>query len=328
MKTSSFKKILKSIDGLNTQQDRILREQLSLKASKKKVSLSLETPYPEIRCPHCRGVDLQRWGKRNDLQRYRCKACNKTFNSLTGTPLAHLRRKGHWLDYAQCLKEGLSIRKAAALCDISNNTSFRWRHRFLQKAKEIKPEHLEGIVEADETYFLKSEKGSRKLKRPARKRGGKLSKSGINKERICVFVSRDRNKNTFDAIFERLTSNNLTAVFHEHLGKDALFCSDSKPVYRKFTRESNIRHGYINLSKGERVKKDIVHIQNANAYHIRLKDWIIYHFRGVATKYMDNYLAWFRELDEFNSLISSQTILLRAKSGGTYKLQPFMVTEP
>ncbi|MBI9036189.1 MAG: hypothetical protein JEZ03_17145, partial [Bacteroidales bacterium] len=81
----------------------------------------------------------------------------------------------------------------------------------------------------------------------------------ISKEHVCVFVSRDRNKNTFDAIFESCTTDGLKEVFHKHLGKDALFCSDSKPVYREYARESNIRHEYINLSKGKHVKKDIVH---------------------------------------------------------------------
>jgi transposase-like protein len=54
----------------------------------------------------------------------------KTFNSLKKTPLAGLRRKGHWLNYSECLKEGLTIREAAKRCGIHRNTSFRWRHRF------------------------------------------------------------------------------------------------------------------------------------------------------------------------------------------------------
>lgn len=326
MKTTNFKKVLNAVNNLNTQQYRLLLNQIEAVANKKHVSQNLETPFNEVICPHCAGTNIGRWGKRNDLQRYRCKKCRKTFNSLTDTPLARLRRKGHWLDYAQCMKEGLSLRKAAAICGIHRNTALKWRHRFLKNATNIKAEQLNGIVEADETYFLKSEKGSKQLLRTPRKRGGKAKKRGLSKEHICVFVSRDRNKNTFDAIFESFNSVALQEVFHHHLSSDALFCSDSKPVYKKYTRENNIRHGCLNLSKGERVKKGVVHIQNINSYHSRLKDWIIHRFRGVATKYLDNYISWYRELDEFSNNIDPLIILMRAKSGGTYKHQPQFVT--
>ena len=50
------------------------------------------------------------------MQRYKCRECKKTFNSLTGTPLANLQKKGHWLDYSYCLTQGYTIRKAAKIC--------------------------------------------------------------------------------------------------------------------------------------------------------------------------------------------------------------------
>jgi hypothetical protein len=37
-------------------------------------------------------------------------------------------------------------------------------------------------------------------------------------------------------------------------------------------------------------------VQNVNAYHSRLKAWV-QKFRGVATRYLDSYLGWFRALD-------------------------------
>jgi hypothetical protein len=40
----------------------------------------------------------------------------------------------------------------------------------------------------------------------------------------------------------------------------------------------------------------IYHIQNVNAFDSRLKNWIR-RFHGVATKYLDSYLGWFRALD-------------------------------
>ncbi len=78
---------------------------------------------------------------------------------------------------------------------------------------------------------------------------------GLSKEQVYVFVSRDRNKNTFDNIFETFNSKEFKQTFHSVIGKDALFCCDSKSVYLKFTKENNIRHGCLNLSKGEDVKK-------------------------------------------------------------------------
>ncbi|WP_441295489.1 transposase, partial [Massilia timonae] len=42
------------------------------------------------RCPDCTCERCHRHGQANDLQRYRCCACGRTFNDLTGTPLARL----------------------------------------------------------------------------------------------------------------------------------------------------------------------------------------------------------------------------------------------
>lgn len=38
------------------------------------------------------------------------------------------------------------------------------------------------------------------------------------------------------------------------------------------------------------------HIQNVNAYHGRLKQWLR-RFNGVATAYLENYLGWFRLME-------------------------------
>ena len=40
------------------------------------------------RCPDCACERCHRHGQANDLQRFRCCACGRTFNDLTGTPLA------------------------------------------------------------------------------------------------------------------------------------------------------------------------------------------------------------------------------------------------
>src|SRR5450830_1338755 len=46
------------------------------------------TAQARLCCPACRSRHVHRHGHANDLQRYRCVPCGKTFNALTGTPLA------------------------------------------------------------------------------------------------------------------------------------------------------------------------------------------------------------------------------------------------
>ena len=56
-----------------------------------------------------------------------------------------------------------------------------------------RPEVLVGIVEADETYFRASCKGSKTLDNLPHKRGvSKGAKRGLSKDQVCVLVATDR----------------------------------------------------------------------------------------------------------------------------------------
>ena len=107
-------------------------------------------------CPHCAGREIVGWGRSHGLLRFRCKSCGRTFNTLTKTPMAHLRKKDRWLDHARAMIEGKSLAKTAALCGIHPTTAFRWRHRFLRAPASDKPRGLRGIVEADEASVSNS----------------------------------------------------------------------------------------------------------------------------------------------------------------------------
>src|SRR4051812_18139955 len=142
------------------------------------VTAAAERRVEATGCPHCGGRRLQRWGQSHGLPRYRCNGCLRSFNGLTGTPLARLRKKDRWAAQTEAMLAGESLAKAAKRCGVAASTAFRWRHRFLQAPALDKPTKLTGIVEADETFILESFKGKRSgLPRPARKRGGKAAKT-------------------------------------------------------------------------------------------------------------------------------------------------------
>ena len=98
-------------------------------------------------CPACGGQRCHRCGHANGLQRYRCVACRRSFNALTGTPLARLRLRDRWLPYLQCLVDSATVRAAADRVAVAKSTSFRWRHRFIAAVRRERRPQLSGIVE-------------------------------------------------------------------------------------------------------------------------------------------------------------------------------------
>lgn len=248
-------------------------------------------------CVHCGAEGALRWGFSHGLQRFCCRDCRRSFNALTGTPLARLRKKGSWLTFAASLSEGLSVKASAKRCLVAPSTSFRWRHRFLQ-AKTADSDTLSGIIEADETFFRLSFKGSRRWRsgrnppdRAAKKRGSKAQKRGLNHEHVPVLVTRDRSGSTRACVLENRSADAIEAAIGAVLPKDGVLCSDAWDAFGVVARKHDIRHEPINLSAGERVRENTWHIQNVNAHHSRLKDWVR-SFKGVATHYLPNYLAW------------------------------------
>ena len=304
MKAPEFLELISAINQLDHHQRTVLTTTLSQLSDEPKVSELIETAFDTKGiCPYCSHTKCYRHGLAHGLQRYRCKACKKTFNALTGTPLAHLRYKSKWLDYLDAITHSLTVRQAAIDLDVHRNTTFRWRHRFLAWIKQDRPTTLHGITEADETYLLESHKGSRKLDRKPRKRGGSASKRGISDEQVCILIARDRSKQTVDFVTGNgpITKAVLSDYLKPILDSDALLVSDSNPTYEAFCKAENITHEAVNLSQGQRVVKSAYHVQNVNAYHSRFKLWLN-HFHGVATKYLPNYLGWCRVMDEYRYL--------------------------
>lgn len=314
MNTLAFERLLAALDRLTPEQHGALERALRQPSNSAQAQYILQAQLDEHACcPHCAGTRLYRHGQAHGLPRYRCQACGKTFNALTGTPLARLRLKAKWLGYLQCMLESQTIRQAAKVCGIHRNTSFRWRHRFLQGARQDRPAHLSGITEADETYLLESNKGARSLGRAARKRGGSARKRGLSQEQVCVLIARDRMGQTLDFVTGTgpVTKAQLRECLQPVLYGDALLVSDANATHHYFAAEADITHEVVNLSRGVRVK-GAFHVQNVNAYHSRLRQWL-HRFHGVATRYLPNYLGWRRALDTHR--LPTPQALLRAAIG-------------
>ena len=270
-------------------------------------------------CPHCAGRDVVAFGRANGLARYRCKSCGRTFNALTKTAMAGLRKKEQWLDHAQAMIEATSVAKAAERCHVHPTTAFRWRHRFLGSPALDKPKTLTGLVEADETFILESFKGRRSdLPRPPRKRGGKAKHPGLFFENIPILVARDREGATTDAVLPNVDRASIAAALNGVVTPANRFVCDGGKAIVAFARRANIPVHVVRAPGKPRPEAPDLHLNNVNAYHGRLKEWMA-RFHGVATKNLPNYLGWRRALEAWGDRATPQNWILGAIGIGPYQ---------
>lgn len=318
MRTTDFKKLLSDLNCLTDKQYKAVEHFMQEGDPLKIIVTELEQRMiDKTECPHCHGSDIKRYGKVGMMQRYQCKECQKTFTATTKTPLARLRHKEKWLEYLSEMIQGKSLRDSAENCDINLKTSFRWRHRFLQMPSLIKAIKLGGIIEIDEILFAYSEKGSKHLNRVPKKRGTKAKKRGRSKDDwVPVLTARDRGKHTYEAILPSCTAAQISQELDGKIETDSVLCSDGFRSYIGFAESHNMIHKRLNVAAGVRVLDKVFHIQNVNAYHSRMRAWFA-RFHGVATKYLDHYLGWFRFLEGNENLSGNSLFKVQQQLLGT-----------
>ena len=178
---------------------------------------------------------------------------------------------------------------------------------------------MSGIVEADETFILKSFKGKRSdLPRAARKRGGKAAKRGLSGEQIPILVARDRSGATTDAVLPTLNRASVTTALGGVVTAANQLCCDGGKAIVGFARKVGMACQILPSPGGPRPEAPNLHINNVNGYHSRLKEWLR-PFHGVATKYLNHYLGWRRTVEALGDGAQPANWLLSAVGIGQYQ---------
>jgi len=292
MRKQKFSELLAQLKDLTKAQRTALHELLGKAQHEKSPAALVDEKFAgNPVCPQCSSDSLHKWGIISGIQRYRCKDCGRSFNALTGTPMARLRKKELWLEYSKALADSLSLSKAAEQCGIDRTTAFRWRHRFLKDASQSKA-CCSGITEMDETYFRESFKGKKLSHRKPRKRGKEASVRGLSAEQIPVVVARDRTGHTCDAVLQTRTAKEVGLRIGSQISPASVLCIEQSRVLIKFAKDCGLAFETIG-TKQRRGREKVFHVQNVNAYHSRLKNWMR-RFHGVATERLPSYLGWRR----------------------------------
>ncbi|EKO4732241.1 IS1595-like element ISCaje5 family transposase [Campylobacter coli] len=247
-------------------------------------------------CPHYKSTNFVKNGKKDGKQRFMCMDCHKTF-TVTNNSIFFKTQKDLeiWQKYIHCMIEKYSLRKTAEICGIALSTAFFWRHKILDTLQKMQDEvKLNGIVEADETFMPISYKGHHKdfnFPRLAKKRGTANTKRGLSKELVCIPCVVNLNGKSIAKISNLGKPNiaSLSKVIQGKVEKESVFVTDSLRSYLKLSNEMSLNHICIPRNKHS---NGSFNIQVVNNYHSRLKSMLVYNFKGVATKYLNNYLVY------------------------------------
>ena len=167
---------------------------------------------------------------------------------------------------------------------------------------------ISGLIEIDEIYFRKSNKGNFKdgIGRKPRKHGycpGLEDSAGLSKSKICISTAIDRSK-AISINFVGFGKPNAQSLFNSYKGKiinptNSKLITDGDRAYISFSKQIGCFYKRLLKKKSNNVRKLPViqnhenikyHIQNVNNFHSQIKDIINNKFKGVASKYLLKYI--------------------------------------
>ena len=241
-----------------------------------------------VLCPDCNSSHVIKNGLQSRVQNYRCKNCGRQFRVTTGTFMHGVHEKGKMLEYIKCMSAGMSLRECARIAHISLTTSFFWRHRILCALQSFEDNvNFFGIVELEELLMNYSEKGK---KRRDKKEIKKLNKKKPTK--VAVLAATDRSGNI---LFKKLEENRVQAghisdFLKSRISENSVICGSNKKAFKSVNAE-HIKHKEI--TNKNKMKQGIYSVSTVHNKITDFVGWIYYKFRGVATKYLTNYIMWF-----------------------------------
>ncbi len=249
-----------------------------------------------LACVRCQSSAVIRWGTFRGRQRFRCRACQRTFSDLTGTPVAYAKRLGVLPAYRDCMRHSLSVRASARAVGVHLTTSFRWRHRLLAGAFAEETVVLSGLIEVEECRVLCSDT---RPYSPFRRRERRLVARRNDRPSWLVGM-RDRTGRSVIGYAGEVRPNWSWWEFMvtEWVDAPALIITRTPargPVAR-VAQANGIRVWSSARIRSRGASDLLCHTSGVASMLQRFRRWLR-RFCGVSTKYLDNYATWYGMLD-------------------------------
>jgi transposase-like protein len=247
-------------------------------------------------CPHCGSDDVKALkGKAHRPGVYQCNACREQFTVTVGTVFERSKIPlNTWLYATHLLcasKKGISSHQLHRMLGVTYKTAWFMTHRIREAMNDSATSGPLGgsgkVVEADETYFGKSETprvSKQRGDRPYIKRKGPLSKRAV-----VSLVERGGRARTFHV--ENATKADIRDVLVRNVKRDTVLHTDESKLYTE-TGKEYAAHETVKHSAGEYVRGDI-HTNSVEGYFSVFKRGMKGVYQHCGEAHLHRYLAEF-----------------------------------
>ena len=250
---------------------------------------------PDI-CPCCgdQNVVFIRKGVQCGKQRFPCKSCGKkfTYDSKQLTSKSHQPVES-WVVVLEDTLSLASLDSTAEKIGVCHSTAVHMRHKLLVYIEEIVTSAgpLEALIEANETYVIESQKGTKVTHRKPRRHGETSGKRGLSNEQMCICVATDRNHHVITrcANLPKPGTEDIMNALGKHIAEKSVLIFDGIKSYNCLAEQKECEK--VSLVGHESYDK-VFHLNTVNSLHSRFKE-MMRKLRGVATKYINRYSALF-----------------------------------
>lgn len=244
-------------------------------------------------CPHCLSTHITLNGKspNKQTQRYKCKNCQKTFKATTGTPTHWMHNREKITKYIEALQNGYSIRKAAIFAQISKNTSFAWRHKFLSS-----------IPENTTNTFNEKQHTIKIIKTPYSAKGRKKAPEKFTNTTKTILIN-NKGQIQLHKINPFKLVKHTTKILQQN-NTISEVCTFPSKLLTNSIKQTNVKKIKIrNLIKQL--------VEQTNSQEKKLNIWMK-RFRGVATKYLQHYWKWFCLNENIQNIINKKHVFTKS----------------
>lgn len=249
-------------------------------------------------CPYCNNIKFIKYGKYNNIQRYKCKECSKTFSLSTNTPWSYTKKNMQmWIKYIDLMFNCNTLKECANKLSIHITTAFAWRHKILHS-----------LVSLNLPHSMKNYISMRKLMEKESFKGNKNMPVGERKK-IWVIAGEDECDNYL-----------AQPICKEYWDKESFI----KKVYTKFKEDSTL-HSYgdryleiiCNNHNGKKEKEENIEIREKLFGNVFSFQKLKKRFYGIASKYLKHYL-YFGNIFMCHNQYSYLSLFLKLNNMNTY----------